>query len=102
MAVALGALPERVRHPTRRGLLLVLAAVPALLVVYVLLLVPFTPSISEIRKVAAEQPAQVLSADGKKLAEFKPSNREWVKLADISPHVINALIATEDLSLIHI
>ena len=96
MAVALGALPERVRHPTRRGLLLVLAAVPALLVVYVLLLVPFTPSISEIRKVAAEQPAQVLSADGKKLAEFKPSNREWVKLADISPHVINALIATED------
>ncbi len=30
------------------------------------------------------------------MAEFKPSNREWVKLADISPHVIDALIATED------
>lgn len=43
-----------------------------------------------------EQPAQILSADGKLLAEFKPSNREWVKLQDISPNVVNALVATED------
>jgi len=86
----------RLRHPTRRGVLLAVAAVPALLLLYVLILIPFTPSISDIRKAATEQPAQILSADGKKLAEFKQSNRQWVKLADISPSVIDALIATED------
>jgi penicillin-binding protein 1A len=38
----------------------------------------------------------VLSADGKVLAEFKPANREWVSLKQISPHMVDALIATED------
>jgi len=93
---ALSLIAGRLRHPTRRGVLLAVAAVPALLLLYVLILIPFTPSISDIRKAATEQPAQILSADGKKLAEFKQSNRQWVKLADISPSVINALIATED------
>lgn len=84
------------RHPTRRGVAWSCAAVPALFVLYVLILIPFTPSIGDIRKAKIEQPAQILSADGKLLAEFKPSNREWVKLKDISPNVVNALIATED------
>ncbi|MFM0001413.1 transglycosylase domain-containing protein [Paraburkholderia dipogonis] len=84
------------RHPTRRGVLKACAALPLLFVLYVLILIPFTPSIGDIRKAKIEQPAQILSADGKLLAEFKPSNREWVKLKDISPNVVNALIATED------
>ncbi|MGF6598748.1 penicillin-binding protein 1A [Paraburkholderia sp. GAS448] len=87
---------HRLRHPTWRGLAIALAAVPAIVLLYVLILIPFTPSIGDIRKAKVEQPAQVLSADGKLLAEFKPSNREWVKLADISPHVVDALISTED------
>ncbi|MFZ3220487.1 MAG: transglycosylase domain-containing protein, partial [Rhodoferax sp.] len=86
----------RLRNASRREVLHGLLAVPVLLLVYVLVLIPFTPSIRDIRKVASEQPAQVLSADGKLLAEFKPSNREWVALSDVSPHVIDALIATED------
>ncbi|RQS77053.1 penicillin-binding protein [Burkholderia sp. Bp8963] len=84
------------RHPTRRGVLLAAAAVPALFVLYALALIPFTPSIGDIRKARVDQPAQVLSSDGKLLAEFKPSNREWVALKQISPHMIDALIATED------
>jgi penicillin-binding protein 1A len=84
------------RHPTPRGVAKACAAIPALLLLYVLILIPFTPSIGDIRKAKIEQPAQILSADGKLLAEFKPSNREWVKLKDISPNVANALIATED------
>ena len=84
------------RHPTLRGVAWACAASPVLLVLYVLILIPFTPSIGDIRKAKIEQPAQILSADGKLLAEFKPSNREWVKLKDISPNVVNALIATED------
>ncbi|MFP3602294.1 transglycosylase domain-containing protein [Paraburkholderia sp. SIMBA_053] len=87
---------RHLRHPTRRGVLRACAALPLLFVLYVLLLIPFTPGIGDIRKAKIEQPARILSADGKLLAEFKPSNREWVKLKDISPNVVNALIATED------
>ncbi|KAA0084905.1 penicillin-binding protein [Paraburkholderia sp. T12-10] len=90
------ALWRHARHPTRRGVLLALATPPALVVLYVLALIPFTPSISDIRKARVDRPAQILSADGKLLAEFKPSNREWVTLKQISPHMIDALISTED------
>uniref|UniRef100_UPI0010F84DD2 penicillin-binding protein 1A n=1 Tax=Ramlibacter sp. 2FC TaxID=2502188 RepID=UPI0010F84DD2 len=81
---------------SRRGLARVLLAVPALFLLYALVLIPFTPGISDIRKAKSEQPAQVLSADGKLLAEFKRANREWVSLSEISPQVVAALIATED------
>lgn len=84
------------RHPTRRGVLFALATPPALVVLYVLVLIPFTPSISDIRKARVDRPAQILSADGKLLAEFKPANREWVTLKQISPHMVDALISTED------
>jgi penicillin-binding protein 1A len=79
------------RHP-----LLAAAAVPALALLYALALIPFTPSIDDVKKAKSEQPSVVLSADGKELAVFKRANRDWVKLADISPNVIAALIATED------
>src|SRR5262245_35774992 len=68
----------------------------ALVVVYAVILIPFTPSISNLRKAKIDQPSVVMSVDGKRLATFKPMNREWVRLNQISPHVITALIATED------
>ena len=61
-----------------------------------LVIVPFTPSIGDIRKARVDQPALIVSADGKLLAEFKPVNREWVSLRQISPYMVDALIATED------
>ncbi|QGZ63715.1 penicillin-binding protein 1A [Paraburkholderia acidisoli] len=87
---------HHVRHPTKRGVLIAVAALPALLLLYTIVLIPFTPSIGDIRKARVDEPAQILSADGKLLAEFKPSNREWVPLAQISPHMVDALISTED------
>ncbi|SUA90384.1 Penicillin-binding protein 1A [Pandoraea pulmonicola] len=86
----------RLRHPTRRGVLIAIAAGPCLLVAYTLILIPFTPGIRDIRRAKVDRPAQVLSADGKLLAEFRPSNREWVPLAEVSPNVVKALVATED------
>ena len=68
----------------------------ALLAAYAVILIPFTPSISDIRKAKIDQPSVLISSDGKRLATFKPMNREWVGLNRISPHVITALIATED------
>ena len=92
----MASLPARLRHPARRDIAWALVAVPILLLLYGLILIPFTPSISDLRKAKLEKPAVVLSADGKDLAIFKRANRDWVKLADISPNVVAALIATED------
>ncbi|HWP60001.1 MAG TPA: transglycosylase domain-containing protein [Candidatus Acidoferrales bacterium] len=67
-----------------------------LLCAYALVLIPFTPSIADLRKAKVDQPSVLLSADGKRLAVLKPMNRQCVRLSQVSPHVINALIATED------
>jgi penicillin-binding protein 1A len=83
------------RHPFW-ALAIVPLVVPALAAMYVMSLVPLTPSTDDIRKVKSEQPSVVLTADGKELATFKRVNRDWVELADVSPHVVEALIATED------
>jgi penicillin-binding protein 1A len=72
------------------------AAVPALMLLYVLALIPFTPSIENLQKAKSATPSVVLSNDGVVLAEFKRINREWVPLEKIAPSVIDALIATED------
>ena len=96
LKIYLADLLGRLRPPSPRGIGWLLASGPVLLLLYALLLIPFTPGIRDIRKAKSERPAQVLSADGKELAVFKRSNHEWVKLEDISPHVVEALIATED------
>ena len=86
----------RLRWPTGREVGRGALGVGLAFVLWVLVLIPFTPGIGDIRKAKLEQPARVLSADGKELAVFKWANREWVGLADISPQVTAALIATED------
>ncbi|WP_404299674.1 penicillin-binding protein 1A [Alicycliphilus denitrificans] len=86
--------PER--WASAHGLLWLLAGLLCAAFVYVLALIPFTPAISDIRKAKTEQPAQLLSADGRLLAEYKWVNREWVPLATIAKPVLDALIATED------
>jgi len=96
IAPRLAPLRQHLHRPTRRTALLAVAAIPALFLLYVIVLIPFTPGISDIRKAKSEQPAQVLSADGKELAVYRWANRDWVTLADISPNVVDALIATED------
>jgi penicillin-binding protein 1A len=79
------------RHPVRAVL-----ALPALVLLYLLVLIPLTPGTGDLRKAKSEVPTQVLSADGVVLAVYKRVNREWVPLNRISPHVVTALIATED------
>lgn len=83
-------------RPLRRAMFWGVLALPTALLAYTLALVPFTPSISDIRKAKSELPAQLMSVDGKLLAEYRWANREWVELDKVSPHVVNALIATED------
>ena len=87
---------RHVRHPSWRGAALALAAIPLVSLVYVLVLIPFTPSIADLRKAKTAKPSVVMSVDGKELATYQRANRDWVRLADISPNVVAALIATED------
>lgn len=79
------------RYPFRAAL-----ALPALVVLYVLVLLPFTPGVGDLRKAKSELPSVLLASDGSVLAEYRRINRAWVTLDKISPNVVNALIATKD------
>ena len=79
-----------------KGLVAAGGAAVVLLCLYAALLLPFTPSIADLRKAKIDQPSVLISADGKRLATYKPMNREWVPLEQVSSHVINALLSTED------
>jgi penicillin-binding protein 1A len=78
------------------GLAALFAITAASLLIWVLILIPLTPSTHDLRSVKAEYPALLRSADGKELATFRRVNREWVKLSRISPSTIDALVAAED------
>jgi penicillin-binding protein 1A len=75
------------------GLLLLLIA---LFAVYVAILFPLTPGIEAVKQARVASPTVVLSADGRELASFEQGVQERIKLSQVSPHVITALISTED------
>ena len=79
------------RHPVRA-----LLVVPAVLTLYVLVLAVMTPGIGDLRKAKSQVPSVLLTADDTVLAEYKRVNRQWVELKNMAPHVVDALIATED------
>ncbi|MDB5906378.1 MAG: transglycosylase family protein [Massilia sp.] len=85
--------------PLQRSVLIVLwacAALAGLLLVYVLILIPVTPGIRDLKQARAARASTLVSADGKELASFDQGLQERVKLAQISPNVISALVSTED------
>jgi penicillin-binding protein 1A len=77
-------------------LLLIPLAAAASAAMYVASLVAAAPSIQDIQRVRPQEPTVVLSEDGKQLAVFRRKAQEWVKLSQVSPHVVDALLATED------
>jgi penicillin-binding protein 1A len=83
------------QKPLRRTVLL-FGMLCGLLLLYVLLLIPVTPSIRDLNQARSAQPTLLLSSDGKQLASFDQGQHERIKLKQVSPHVIDALVATED------
>ncbi|WP_298828418.1 transglycosylase domain-containing protein [uncultured Piscinibacter sp.] len=79
----------------RVGAMALLGAV-LLLVGYALVLLPFTPAVDKLLAARDDKPSVLLAADGSVLATFRRTPREWVPLARIPTHVVDALIATED------
>lgn len=68
----------------------------ALAAAYGYYLVRSSPSVSALRDIQHARPSTVMSADGQVLGSFRRAKVERVTLAEVSPHVVNALIATED------
>lgn len=86
--------PTNERRRTRFGRFAGIVA--ALLLAYLVFLLLTMPTIRDLHQARVAQPTQVLSVDGKVIDTFAQQQRERVTLDQISPHVIDALIATED------
>jgi len=87
--------PERLRRTALVSL--IGAALAGLLAVgYLVVLLRVSPDASELREAEAARPSVLLSADGQTLTTFSRAQQRHVRLDEISPHVIKALIATED------
>lgn len=54
------------------------------------------PSVAELENPEADLASEIISADGVLMGKYYTENRSEVKYHQISPNVINALIATED------
>jgi len=70
------------------GLLAILA--------WLLVLIPLTPGIDDLEQASRSRPTVILDAGGKPLGTFEKGLQERVKLSQISPYVVQALVATED------
>ncbi|MDB5792709.1 MAG: penicillin-binding protein [Massilia sp.] len=73
-----------------------IGALVLLLLVYLIVLIPLTPSVDDLKQVQSARPTVILSAGGKEMGSFEQGLQERVKLSQVSPHVIKALISTED------
>jgi len=87
---------HEISRPRCSVMLRLLAALLLALLLGVLMLYAITPSIDNIRKTRHDEPAHLVSTDGRLLAEYHWVNRQWVPLDTIAPAVIDALISTED------
>jgi penicillin-binding protein 1A len=67
-----------------------------LLLVYLLFLMGDMPSLREIENPNFQLATIAYTADNKELTRYASQNRSWVTQEEIPPHVINALVATED------
>ncbi|MRR18733.1 penicillin-binding protein [bacterium] len=80
----------------------VIISLPALLVLTLFILISANklgpiPSFEELENPANNLAAEVYSEDNVLLGKFYVQNRTWTDYEDISPYVVDALIATEDI-----
>jgi len=94
---------RRFQDPRKAQAVLVLALLFGLLILgtlgvgfYMLSLRSSLPSMEQLENPNFQLASIAYTADGKELARYARQNRAWVNFEEISPHVINALITTED------
>jgi penicillin-binding protein 1A len=64
--------------------------------VFVIRVWPTAPGLPQLRELQAAKPSVLMSADGKVLTAYVRAQQEPVSLAQVSPQVVRALLATED------
>lgn len=74
----------------------ILVGILLMLAILVTFTFPSTPGIDDLQHARTEQPSILLAADGTPLGSFRQVQQEWISLERISPHIIQALVATED------
>ncbi len=77
-------------------IVVILAVSTLSLGLYFVSLIDELPPLTEIENPDFQLATIAYTADGEELARYARQNRSWVYYDDISPHVINALWATED------
>ncbi len=94
---------RRFRDPRKAQAALVLSVLVGLLLLGVLALGLYVwslsdelPSFQQLDNPTFELATIAYTADGKELARYARQNRTWVSYDEISPYVIQALLATED------
>lgn len=85
------------RHPKARYGAYAAACTLLLLVVFTSFILSETPSKKELATIRNAVASEVYSADSVLLGRYYIQDRTEVKFQDISPHLIDALIATEDI-----
>ena len=64
--------------------------------VYLGVLVHTTPDVEQLKRAQAVRPSVILASDGEVIGRFSTVYQAPVTLKDVSPDLVNALIATED------
>ncbi len=89
--------PRRAQAATVLSVVVLISAVGMLMVGALFLsLMDELPPMREIENPQFQLASIAYTADGEELARYARQNRSWVSYREISPHVINALVATED------
>ncbi len=87
-------------HDTKKKLLIAALITTSVIIItgiaYVIYLFQALPSIAELENPRTAIASEVRSRDGAVLDRYFVENRTYVSIDEISPNVINALIATED------
>jgi penicillin-binding protein 1A len=66
------------------------------LVLYLFVLSFFTPSFRELEDPSSSLATEILSIEGKTIGRYYEQNRVRVEFKDLSPYLVDALVATED------
>ncbi len=72
------------------------AAVLVLLAVFVIISTTMIPDAEDLENPKYEQASIVYASDGPELGRYYTDNRVWATFDELNPHIVNALIATED------
>jgi monofunctional biosynthetic peptidoglycan transglycosylase len=72
------------------------AAATAAFAAYIGVLVYTTPDVEQLKRAQAVRASVILSSDGEVIGRFSTAYQAPVPLKDVSPDLVNALIATED------